>query len=91
MPNPFDKLYWLRVGSGLGAGFLAYSIFRLPGLDYSWGLLVGMMVYLATYYIARFSWYRKVEAANMTKLYSTGIGGYIMLFIFTWILLFTLL
>ncbi len=91
MPNPFDKLYWLRIGSGLGGGLLAELAVRAPGSDYSWGLLVGVMVYLATYYVARFSWYRKVEAANLTKLYSTGVGGYAMLFVFTWIFLFTLL
>ncbi|MDV3292673.1 MAG: hypothetical protein LYZ70_00195 [Nitrososphaerales archaeon] len=91
MRNPFDKLYWLRIGSGVAAGVVAYFVFRLPGLDFSYGILVGLFVFLLTYYIAKYGWYRKLEAAKLTKLYSTGIGSYVMLFLFTWILLLTLL
>ncbi|MDV3244031.1 MAG: hypothetical protein LYZ66_02500 [Nitrososphaerales archaeon] len=91
MASPFDKLYWLRIGCGVLAGVVAYYVFQLPGLDYRDGILVGLFVYLLTYYVARYGWYRKIEADKLTQLYSTGIGGYVMLFLFTWMLLLTLL
>jgi hypothetical protein len=71
-PPPFDKLYWLRVGLGIVAGFLAWVI---PGTDYINGFSLAILVYLISYYFG--------------KLYTTGLGVYIGLFLFTWILLFT--
>lgn len=62
----------------------------LFGVDSGNGILVGVLFYLATYYIARYLWFRKVDSQHVTKLYTTGIGGYVMLFLFVWILLFTL-
>jgi len=58
--------------------------------DYSNGLLLGVLVYLASYYLARYTWFRQMERELVSKVYSTGIGGYVMLFLFVWILLFTL-
>lgn len=75
----------------MAAGGLAYYVSKIPGLDYSYGVLVGLFVFLITYYGARYVWYRKIEAAKAGKLYSTGIGSYAMLFLFTWILLATVL
>ena len=77
----------MRIGSGIAAGMLADLIF---GADYLNGILVGMIVYLATYYFAKYAWYRKLEPEKITKIYSTGIGGFVMMFLFFWILLFTL-
>lgn len=86
MPTAFDKLYWMRVGWGVLFGFAVENIFRL---DYTDGILLGVLGYLTSYYIARFAWFRKIERQNASKLYTTGIGAYTMLFIFTWLLLFT--
>jgi hypothetical protein len=86
-PRPFDKLYWLRIGLGVLGGVAAYRVF---GVDYVNGLLVGVIFYLASYYLARYIWFRKLERQDVGKIYSTGIGGYILVFLFTWILLFTL-
>jgi hypothetical protein len=90
--TPFDKLYWLRIGLGALGGFLAKTIFTpsLTQADYVDGALLGFIVYFASYYIARFAWYRHLEQANLSKLYTTGIGGFIMIFLFTWMLCFTL-
>jgi len=88
--SPFDKLYWLRVGFGALAGFLANLIFS-PTLDYTDGILVGVIVYFVSYYVARYGLYRSIERKDYGKLYSTGIGVFAMIFLFTWILLYTLL
>ena len=89
-PSAFNKLYWTRISLGVFAAFAAEGVFRILGGDYTDGLLVGVLVYLASYYLARYTWFRNVEPAKVSKVYSTGIGGYVMLFLFVWILLFTL-
>jgi hypothetical protein len=87
--TPFDKLYWLRIGLGALGGYLANVVFS-PNLDYVDGILLGFIVYFASYYIARFAWYRNLEKENLSKLYTTGIGSFVMVFLFVWILCFTL-
>jgi len=88
-PLPFDKLYWLRIGLGVLGGLAADRVFA-PG-DYVNGLLVGVIFYLASYYVARYLWFREQGRENLGKIYSTGVGGYVLTFLFTWILLFTLI
>src|SRR5271157_6073320 len=90
-PRPFDKLYWLRLGCGFFAGVLADYLLRFPGVDWSIGITIGLLIYLLTYYAARYAWYRKLEVSKLGKIYTTGIGSYAMVFLFTWILLSTLL
>jgi hypothetical protein len=87
-PTPsFDKLYWLRLGLAALAGFAAEV---LVGTDYVSGISVGIMFYLVSYYFARFTWYRGLSREGQGKIYTTGIGGFVMIFLFTWILFFTL-
>lgn len=90
MASALEKLYWTRISLGVLAGFAAESVFRLLGGDYSNGLLVGILIYFVSYYLARYGWLKKDGQAQISKLYTTGIGGYVLLFLFVWILLFTL-
>jgi len=77
----------MRIGLGVLGGAAAYQVF---GNDYLNGLLVGIMFYLASYYLARYIWFRELDRQDVGKIYSTGIGGFILVFLFTWILFFTL-
>ena len=86
-PPSFDKLYWSRIGLAALAGFLAEVI---VGTDYFSGISLGILFYLISYYLARFAWYRGLPRDKQGKIYSTGIGGFAMIFLFTWILFFTL-
>jgi len=90
-PRPFDKLYWLRIACGIGAGVLAEYVWTIPVVGWANAAAVGVLVYLVTFYGARYGWYRKLEPSKLGKVYTTGVGSYVMLFIFTWILLATLL
>jgi hypothetical protein len=83
----FDKLYWLRIGLAALGGFSAEV---LVGTDYASGISIGIIFYLLSYYLARFAWYRSLGREGQGKVYSTGIGGFIMIFLFTWMLFFTL-
>ena len=89
----FGKLYALRIALGILSGLIAFTQFsQTPvSLDNTTNaILVAVIIYLLTYYVARYAWYRKLERENISKLYTIGIGGFIMLFLFTWILLFTI-
>jgi len=82
----FDKLYWLRAGFGVLAGILADQIF--VG-DLSSGILVGVIVYLSSFYIAKYVWFKDLDREHITKLYSTGLLAYVGYFVLGWILVFT--
>jgi hypothetical protein len=82
----FDKLYWLRIGFAALAGFAAET---LVGMDYTSGISLGIAMYLVSYYVARFTWYRGVGKEGQGKIYTTGIGGFVLVFLFTWMLFFT--
>jgi hypothetical protein len=89
-PQPlpsFDKLYWSRLGLAVVAGVLAEV---LVGTDWTSGVSIGILFYLISYYIARFTWYKGMGREGQGKVYTTGIGGFTMIFLFTWMLFFTL-
>ena len=69
------------------AGFLAEVI---AGTDYTTGISIGILFYLVSYYAARFTWYKGMGRPGQGKVYTTGIGGFLMTFLFSWILFFTL-
>lgn len=72
---------------GVLAGFLAGVL----GLfDYR-GVLLAFVLYLATYYLARYVWEVNVPAKESRKLVTSGLGSFIMLFLFVWILSYTYL
>lgn len=58
--------------------------------DYSTGILLGLFLFLASYYLLRGTVGKKFGKDEQRKIYTTGIGSYAMLFLFTWILLFSL-
>jgi len=88
----FDRLYWMRIGFGVLGGVAAYFSFKLQGgvVGEENGFFIAILVYLASFYVARYLLFKKVPADKLGKLYTVGIGGFVMLYIFTWILLFTL-
>ncbi|MDA4122287.1 MAG: hypothetical protein OK456_03800 [Thaumarchaeota archaeon] len=82
----FDRIYWLRAGLGLVTGLAVDFLF---GKDYTSGLLFGAVVFMASYYLVKARWGSKVTPAEVKKLYYTSIGSYVMIFLFVWILAFT--
>jgi len=90
-PVLFDKLYWIRIVFGAVAGGLANWISGLdPNNSLSDGVVIAIGFYLISFYLARYGLYRKAGKESLSKFYTTGIGAYVMLFLFTWVLLFTL-
>lgn len=100
-----DKMYWFRAGLGAVGGTLSELLTGckvsvsgpgagacLNGLkpDYSTGILLGLFLFLASYYFLRATVGKKFAKDEQRKVYTTGIGSYVLLFIFSWVLLFTL-
>jgi hypothetical protein len=101
-----DKIFWLRAALGVVAGTLAELLTGckvmtpvpktgavcVGGLtpDYTTGILVAVFVYLATFYALKWTVGKKGDKEFERKLYTTGVGSYALLFIFSWVLLYTL-
>ena len=81
----FERLYWLRLGFAALAGYAAFAI----AADPSTGLSIGIAMYLVSFYFARLTWYKGVPREGQGKIYTTGIGSFILVFLFTWLFLFT--
>ena len=89
-------LAWTRVGLGALAGLLAGILpFATPSAttfnsnSYA-DVYIAVFVYVASYYFAKYSMKIPLPYKDRNKLITQGIGGFIMLFLFTWILYNTL-
>ena len=100
-----DKIYWIRVGLGAVGGTLTELLTGckvavtgptagacLNGLtpDYSTGILVGLFLFLGSYYLLKSTIGKKFDKDEQRKIYTTGVGSFALLFVFSWVLLFTL-
>lgn len=81
-----DKIFWLRVGFGGAAGVAADYLF---GKDYVSAVLLAMILYFASYYLVRWLWGSQFKVDEMTKMYTAGLGSFVLLFLFFYIILFT--
>lgn len=89
--TPLDKLYWFRVAAGIFAGILA-ALLGFIGINQPEayrGVIVAFAVYGLTSYVARYQMFKDL-GVSLRKIYTHGLGSFIMLFLFTWILLNTL-
>ena len=82
-----DRIFWMRAGFGVTTGAISQLLFDS---DYLSGILFAIVVYLGTFYLLRLLWGGKIKPEDQRKLYTSGLGSYILLFLFFWILLFTL-
>jgi len=101
-----DKIYWLRVALGAIGGISAELLTGCKVLvpppssggacvggaspDFSTGILLGLFLYIASFYLLKWSVGKGFDKDQQRKLYTTGVGSFLMLFVFCWVLLFTL-
>ena len=90
--NPLDKLFWLRVGMGILAGALSaelgYSIEETSRPFLGFGIMI--ILFIISYGIAK-AMRIPLPTSDKKKLIMTGIGSYFFMFIFSWILVNTLI
>jgi zinc transporter ZupT len=85
-------LAWIRVGlgglSGLLAGMLGFLTVEPnnPNQNAYYGAYIAILVYFLSYYFAKYSLLKGMDPKNKNKLITQGIGSYIMMFLFVWIL-----
>ena len=84
--DPLNVIYWIKAGLGI---FAAILCILLPANNIFSGIGIGMLTYLIADKVLRRLFIDKVDKpSTVTK---TGIGIYIITWIFFWILLFTLI
>ena len=86
-----DKLFWLRVGSAVIAGTLATLLFEgIQGEERRWASIVFMIIiFIVTIFIAK-SMKMQLPSSDRKKIVTQGIGSYIFLYLFVWILTYTI-
>jgi hypothetical protein len=95
-----QMLAWIRVGLGILSGVLAatlgsYYIVESTGKvafdpNSYVGLYVPVFIYIASYYLGKYGLGIVLPQKDKNKLITQGIGGFIMMFLFFWILYNTL-
>ena len=92
MKNPLDKLFWIRIGLGVLAGIIAAQLGNSIGEASKPYMGFGIMIilFLISYGIAK-GMRIPLVPSDRKKLVTTGIGSYFFIFVFTWILVNTLM
>ena len=90
--NPLDKLFWIRVALGVLAGIIAAQIGNSVDVESRPFVGLGIMIFLfiVSYGIAK-AMRIPLPPSDKKKLIMTGIGSYFFMFIFSWILVNTLM
>jgi hypothetical protein len=91
--EPLKRLYWIRLGLGIVAAMLcvAYNFFLGVGEGFNvflTGFSIAMIFYLLSYYVLKPYFIGKVE--KLSKVMTTGIGIYFLMWVIFWTLSFTL-
>ena len=84
-----DRLFWMRVVFAVIGGIIATFAFEdIVDMEEKRWTSIGFMImlFIATAIIAK-SW--KIRIANRKKYVTTGIGSFVFLYLFTWIVSYT--
>lgn len=86
-----DKLFWLRVALAVMAGAAATFIFdSVEGEERRWSSIVFMIIiFIVSIGIAK-KMNLQLPKSDRKKLVTTGIGSYIFIYLFMWILTYTI-
>jgi p-aminobenzoyl-glutamate transporter AbgT len=90
--NPIGTLFWIRIGLGVLAGIISAFAGNAIGADSKAYVGFGIMIilFIISYGIAK-AMHIPLPPSDKKKLIMTGIGSYFFIFIFTWILVNTLI
>ncbi len=86
-----NKLFWMRVALAIIAGTAATFIFEdIEGEERRWSSIGFMIIlFFVTIMVAK-SMKMQLPRSDRKKLVTQGIGSYIFMYLFTWILTYTL-
>ena len=86
-----NKLFWLRVGLAVIAGTVATFIFEgIEGEERRWASIAFMIIiFVGTIVVAK-GMKMQLPSSDRKKIVTQGIGSYIFLYLFIWIVTYTL-
>ena len=85
-----DRLFWMRIAFSIIGGVIATFVFEdIADVEEKRWTSIGFMImlFVATAIIAK-SW--RIRIANRKKYVTTGIGSFVFLYLFFWIMSYTL-
>ena len=86
-----NKLFWLRVSLAIIAGTVATFIFEdIEGEERRWSSIGFMIIIFAGTIIMAKGMKMQLPSSDRKKIVTQGIGSYIFLYLFTWIVTYTL-
>ena len=86
-----NKLFWLRVGLAVIAGIAATFIFEdIEGEDRRWASIAFMIVIFAGTIVVAKGMKMQLPSSDRKKIVTQGIGSYVFMYLFVWILSYTL-
>lgn len=84
-----DQLFWVRVVLGFIAGLISGIMTFFNYMAYI-GLLLALMMYIVSYFIAKYMIKLDLPKDSSYKIFTTGLGSFIILWLFTWIIYYTI-
>jgi len=86
-----DKLFWIRVGLAMMGGIAATFLFdSIEGEERRWTSIGFMILIFITSIVIAKSMNLAPPRSDRKKLITTGIGSFVFLYLFMWILSYTL-
>ncbi len=86
-----NKLFWLRVGLAVIAGTMATFIFEdIEGEERRWASIGFMIIIFAGTIVVAKGMKMQLPSSDRKKIVTQGIGSYIFLYLFIWIVTYTL-
>jgi len=94
--KPSSSLYWIRAGLGITVGALdalydytvgAITQSAISINDFFTGLAFALLFFIITYYVLKVFYIDKFQ--KRSKIITTGIGTYFVLWIVSWVLIDT--
>ena len=86
-----NKLFWLRVSRAIIAGTAATFIFEdIEGEERRWASIGFMIIIFAGTIVIAKGMKLQLPSADRKKIVTQGIGSYIFLYLFIWIVTYTL-
>jgi len=87
--KPLTTIYWTRVLLGVVTALIC-ALLSAPQIGFGLfnGVTIALLVYIITYYVYKPLFLTKVEKPS--KIFTTGVGAYFLIWIVMWTLFNTL-
>ena len=86
-----SKLFWMRIALGIGAGIATTFIFEdIEGEERRWASIGFMIILFFGSILVAKAMKMQLPSSDRKKIVTQGIGSYVFLYLFSWIVSYTL-